>query len=197
MNYAYIRVSTDKQDQSNQRYAILEYADKHKLSELNFISESVSGKKSWKGRAITEIVEKAVANDVLIISELSRIGRSMLEIFEIISILLRRDVQIHVIKGGVILKDDIQSKVFTFAFSLGSEIERDLISQRTKEALAVKKANGKKLGRPVGQKSSKLDAYIKEIETFIGKNISVSSIAKMLNVPQPTMHYFCRTRNLL
>jgi DNA invertase Pin-like site-specific DNA recombinase len=121
----------------------------------------------------------------------------MLEVFKVISILLRKNVQIHVIKGNTVLKDDIQSKVFTFAFSLGSEIERDLISQRTKEALAAKKSNGVKLGMKTGSKSCKLDIHLKVIKSFIDKKVSVTSIAKILNVPQPTMYYFCKTRNLL
>ena len=197
MNYAYIRVSTDKQDFENQRYAVLEYAHKNKLSDIEFAAESVSGTKSWKDRAIAEIVNRATAKDVLIVSELSRLGRSMLEIFEVISILLRKDVQIHVIKGNTILKDDIQSKVFTFAFSLGSEIERDLISQRTKEALAARKSKGKKLGRKTGSKSCELDIHLKEIKAFIDKQVSVSSIAKIMNVSQPRLYYFCKTRKLL
>jgi DNA invertase Pin-like site-specific DNA recombinase len=197
MTYAYIRVSTDKQDYNNQRYSVLEYANKHSLGEVNFAAESVSGKKTWKERAIADIVDKAVDGDVLIVSELSRLGRSMLEVFEIIAILLRKNVQIHVIKNNTILKDDIPSKVITFAFSLGSEIERDLISQRTKEALAAKKASGKKLGRKTGSQSCKLDIRLKEIKTLIDKKISISSIAKLLEVPQPTMYYFCKTRKLL
>ncbi|MDR0454351.1 MAG: recombinase family protein [Deferribacteraceae bacterium] len=197
MNYAYIRVSTDKQDCNNQRYSVLEYASKHSLGEVNFAAENVSGKKTWKERAIAEIVDKAVNGDVLIVSELSRLGRSMLEVFEVISILLRKNVQIHILKGNIVLKDDIQSKVYTFAFSLASEIERDLISQRIKEALAVKKAKGVKLGRRIGSKSCKLDDHIKEVKAFINKKISVYAIAKTLKVPQSTMYYFCKTRKLL
>ena len=197
MVYAYLRVSTDKQDFNNQRHSVLEYAHKHKLLDVNFAAESVSGTKNWKTRAIYEIVDKANAGDVLIVGELSRLGRSMLEIFEIISILLRKNVQIHVIKGNQILKDDILSKVFTFAFSLGAEIERDLISQRTKEALSAKKAKGIKLGRKAGSKSCKLDAQLKDIKTFIDKKVPMASIAKILNVKQPTMYYFCKTRKLL
>ena len=197
MIYSYIRVSTDKQEYDSQKYSVLKYANKKKLSDIEFIAESVSGKKTWKSRAIAEIVDKAVDNDVLIVSELSRLGRSMLEVFEIISILLRKNVEIHVLKGNIILKDDIQSKVFTFAFSLASEIERDLISQRIKEALAAKKSKGKKLGRKSGSQSCELDVHLKEIKSFIDKQVSVTSIAKILNVSQPRLYYFCKTRKLL
>jgi DNA invertase Pin-like site-specific DNA recombinase len=197
MIYSYLRVSTDKQDANNQRHAVLEYANKNKLGNIHFVAEIISSRKSWQERGIAEIVNKAVAGDIIIVSELSRLGRSMLEVFELISILLRKKVEIHIIKGETILKDDIQSKVFTFAFSLGAEIERDLISQRTKEALAAKKAGGAKLGRKVGAKSCKLDPHFNEIKRYLDKKVPVASIAKILEVPQPTMYYFCKTRNLL
>jgi DNA invertase Pin-like site-specific DNA recombinase len=197
MIYSYLRVSTDKQDSNNQRHSVLEYVNRNNLGSVNFTAESISSRKSWKERAIADIVEKSVEGDIIIVSELSRLGRSMLEIFELVSILLRKKVEIHIIKGNTILKDDIQSKVFTFAFSLGSEIERDLISQRTKEALAAKKATGARLGRKSGTKSSKLDEHLNEIKKYVSKDLSISSIAKIFEVPQPTMYYFCKTRNLL
>jgi DNA invertase Pin-like site-specific DNA recombinase len=197
MVYSYLRVSTDRQDSNNQRHSVLEYANKNNLGNVNFTAENVSSRKSWKERAIADIVEKAVNGDIIIVSELSRLGRSMLEIFELISVLLRKKVEIHVIKGNIILRDDIQSKVFTFAFSLGSEIERDLISQRTKEALAAKKASGAKLGRKRGTQNCKLDVHFDEIKRYVDKKISISSIAKLLDVSQPVMYYFCKTRRLL
>ena len=197
MVYSYIRVSTDKQDYSNQEFSILQYANKNGLGNVEFISETVSGKISWKSREISKLVDRMNKGDTLIVSELSRLGRTMLEIFELISILLRKEVVIHVVKGNIILKDDIQSKVFTFAFSLGSEIERDLISQRTKEALASKKASGVKLGRPQGSQSSKLDMHVDEIKKYRSLGVSVTSIAKILQVPQPTLYYFCKSRKLL
>ena len=197
MVYSYILVSTDKQDYSNQEFFVLQYANRNNLGNVEFTSETISGKVSWKDREISKLIEGLQKGDILIVSELSRLGRTMLEIFELISILLRKDVEIHVVKGNIILKDDIQSKVFTFAFSLGSEIERDLISQRTKEALASKKASGVKLGRPKGSQSSKLDKYVDEIKKYRALGVSVTSIAKILQVPQPTLHYFCKSRKLI
>ena len=148
--YAYIRVSTDKQDLENQKFVILQYANDKKLRNVEFIEETISGRISWKNRKLKDLIDNLKSGDNLIVAELSRLGQSMLEIMELLSILLRKGVNVYVVKGNYELKDDIQSKVLTFAFSLASEIERELISQRTKEALAKRKAEGKKLGRPKG-----------------------------------------------
>ena len=197
MNYAYIRVSTAGQDVENQRYEILKYANDHQLHNIGFTAEIISSRTPISKRSISNIIEKAQSGDILIVTELSRLGRSMLEVFEILSLLLKKNVAIHITKSNMILKDDITSKVFSFAFSLASEIERDLISQRTKEALQAKKASGMKLGRPKNSKSSKLDSKINEIKALCDKGVSITSIAKILEVPQPTMYYFCKTRGLL
>ena len=194
--YAYIRVSTDKQDLQNQKYAILEYVNKKKLGSVEFVEESVSGKVSWKNRKLKDLIDDLKSGDNLIVAELSRLGRSMLEIMELLSILLRKGVNIYVIKGNYELKDDIQSKVLTFAFSLSSEMERELISQRTKEALAKRKAKGKKLGRPKGSYSSKLDEKKEYIEELLDKGVSISSIAKILGVHYHTVRNYVKTRGL-
>ena len=128
--YAYIRVSTDKQDLENQKFA-----NNKKLGNVEFIEEAVSGRISWKNRKLKDLIDNLQSGDNLIVAELSRLGRSMLEIMELLSILMRKGVNVYVVKGNYELKDDIQSKVLTFAFSLASEIERELINQRTKETL--------------------------------------------------------------
>ena len=157
--YAYIRVSTDRQDSENQRFEILKYANEKKLGNVEFIEETVSGRKSWKDRKMGVLIPELQKGDILVITELSRLGRSMLEIMGLLSILLRAGVELHVVKSNQILKDDLQSKVFAMAFSIAAEIERELISQRTREALQRRKAEGKPLGRPKGSYSSKLDKY--------------------------------------
>jgi len=194
--YAYIRVSTDKQDLENQRYAILEYANKKKLGNVDFIEEAVSGKVSWKSRKLKDLIDKLQKEDNLIVAELSRLGRSMLEIMELLNILLSKGVNVYVVKGNYELKDDIQSKVLAFAFSLASEIERELISQRTKEALAKRKAEGKKIGRPKGSYSSKLDEKKEYIKELLDKGVSISSIAKILEVHYHTVRNYVKRRNL-
>ena len=194
--YAYIRISTDKQDLENQKYAILEYANEKGLGNVEFIKETVSGTKSWKNRKLKELIDELQKGDNLIVAELSRLGRSMLEIMELLSILLRKGVNVYVVKGNYELKDDIQSKVLTFAFSLASEIERELISQRTKEALAKRKAEGKKLGRPKGSYNSRLDEKREYIEELVSKGVSISSIAKILGVHYNTMRNYIKSRKL-
>ena len=194
--YAYIRVSTDRQDLENQKYAILQFANDKKLGNVEFIEEAVSGKVSWKKRKLKELIDKLQKGDNLIVAELSRLGRSMLEIMELLNILLQKGVNIYVVKGNYELKDDIQSKVLAFAFSLASEIERELISQRTKEALAKRKAEGKKLGRPKGSYSSKLDNKKEYIKELLDKGVSIASIAKILGVHYNTAWNYIKSRNL-
>lgn len=196
MTYAYIRVSTGKQDIENQRFEILKYANDRKLGNVEFIEETVSGKKSWKDRKLSELIEKLQKGDILIVVELSRLGRSMLEIMELLSILLRKGVELHIVKNKQILKDDLHSKVFAMAFSIAAEIERELISQRTKEALAKRRAEGKPIGRPKGSYSSSLDRYRSQIEEFLSKGVSISSIAKIIGVPYMTLYDYIKKRNL-
>jgi len=195
--HAYIRVSTDKQDVENQRYEILKYANEKRLGNVEIVEETVSGRKSWKDRKLGKLVEKLQKGDILIVPELSRLGRSMLEIMELLSILLRKGVELHIVKNNQILKDDLQSKVFAMAFSIAAEIERELISQRTKEALQRRKAEGKPLGRPKGSRSSSLDNYYEQIKELIEKGVSISSIAKIIGKSYPTVYSYVKRRNLI
>jgi len=194
MTYTYVRVSTDKQETENQKYEILRYANDRKLGNVEILEETVSGRKSWKERQLGKLVEKIQKGDILIVTELSRLGRSMLEIMEILSILLRKGTEIHIVKSQQILKDDLQSKVFAMAFSIAAEIERELISQRTREALQRRKAEGKPLGRPRGSYSSKLDRYREQIEELLSKGVSISSIAKIIEVPYSTVYSYVQRR---
>jgi DNA invertase Pin-like site-specific DNA recombinase len=194
MTYAYLRVSTDRQELENQKFEVLKYANDNKLGNVEFVEETISGRKSWKERKIGELVEELRQGDVLIITELSRLGRSMLEIMELLSILLRKGVELHVVKNRQVLKDDLQSKVFAMAFSIAAEIERELISQRTKEALKRRKAEGKPLGRPKGSFSSSLDKHWNQIRELREKGVSIASIAKILGVPYSTLWSYLKRR---
>lgn len=164
---AYLRISTVDQDIEKNKSDILKLANEKRLGYVEFIEEQISGKVSWRNRKIFAIINEAKKDDVIIVSELSRLGRSMLEIMEILSIATQKQLKIYSVKGDWHLDGSIQSKVMAMVFSMASEIERDLISSRTKEALRFKKENGIKLGRPKGPGKSKLDKFKPEIEALL------------------------------
>jgi DNA invertase Pin-like site-specific DNA recombinase len=163
----YLRVSTFEQDLEKNKTDILKLAHEKDLGKVTFVEEKVSGKLSWKERKIADVLSEANKGDTIIVSELSRLGRSMLQCMEILSIATTKEIKIYAVKGNWTLDDSIQSKVVAMAFSMAAEIERDLISQRTTEALRHRKANGMKLGRPFGSGSSKLDKHRPEIEALL------------------------------
>ena len=169
------------QDLEKNKMDILKLANEKKLGHVEFIEEQVSGKVSWKNRKIFNIVEESENGDNIIVSELSRLGRNMLEVMEILSICSDKKINIYSVKGGWSLDNTIQSKIIAMAFSIASEIERDLISMRTKEALATRKANGVKLGRPKGYSASKLDEFEPEIRGLIANGSTKRFIAKRYN----------------
>lgn len=174
---AYLRVSTADQDLEKNKADILRYANDKDLGKVEFIEEKISGTVSWKKRKIAEIVEQLTEGDNIIVSELSRIGRSMLEIMQVLCICLEKGVHIYAIKGSWQLDNSIQSKVMAMALTIAAEIERDLISLRTKEALQVRKAKGMSLGRPKGKGKSKLDKYRPEIEALLNNGSTQKFIA--------------------
>ncbi|MEK7571656.1 MAG: recombinase family protein [Patescibacteria group bacterium] len=176
--FSYLRVSTIDQDIDKNKADILKLAHSLELGHVHFVEEKVSGKISWKKRKIKDIIDAAAKGDNIIVSELSRLGRSMLECMEILSIAAERGINIYAVKGNWRLDSSIQSKIIAMAFSMASEIERDLISKRTKEALRAKKLSGVKLGRPKGIGKSKLDAYRPEIEALMSNGSTQKFIAQ-------------------
>src|SRR5208337_1935380 len=161
---AYLRVSTDGQDLEKNRADILHLANDRDLGRVDFIEETVSGKVSWKERKVKPILDELQKGDNLIVAELSRLGRSMLDIMEILKIAKDKEINVFAVKGNWTLNGSIESKIVGMVFAMAAEIERDLISARTKEALRAKKALGIRLGRPKGPGKSKLDQYRPEIE---------------------------------
>ena len=186
----YLRVSSGPQDLESQKFGILKLANE-KGWKVEFIEEKISGKVSYKERELGKVVEKLEIGDVLIVSELSRLGRSMMEIMELLSNLSRNGVKVFAVKGNYEINNSMQSKIMTMVFAIAAEIERELISSRTKEALAKKKADGFKLGRPKGKPGkSKLDGKEDEIKRLLDKKVSVASLAKIHDSAWPTMKNF-------
>src|ERR671913_1035227 len=193
---AYLRVSTIDQDIDKNKAAILALANHKVLGHVQFVEEKVSGKISWRKRKIAQILETAQKGDNIIVSELSRLGRSMLECMEILSIATQKGINVYAVKGDWQLTNSIQSKIVAMAFSMASEIERDLISKRTREALLVKKQNGMKLGRPKGVGKSKLDPYRVEIEALIKNGSTQKFVAKRYGTTEANLHNWLKQRGL-
>ncbi|MDO4728317.1 MAG: master DNA invertase Mpi family serine-type recombinase [Bacteroidota bacterium] len=196
MIYGYIRVSTDKQTVENQRFEINQFCERQEMVVEKWIEETISGAKNIQDRKLGKLLKRMKKGDILICSELSRLGRNLLMIMGILNECMNRDIQVWTIKDNYRLGSDINSKVLAFAFGLSAEIERNLISQRTKEALARKKAEGVVLGRPKGRKSSKtkLTGQEKQIKELLDKKVSYSAIGRILGVHRLTVSSFVREK---
>jgi len=194
MIYGYIRVSTDRQTVENQRFEINQFCEKQQIVVNKWIEETISGTKEVEERQLGKLLKKMKKGDVLICSELSRLGRNLLMIMGVLNECMNRDIQVWTIKDNYRLGSDINSKVLAFAFGLSAEIERNLISQRTKEALARKKAEGVVLGRPKGSKSTKtkLTGQEKQIKELLEKKVSYSAIGRILGVHRLTVSSFVK-----
>jgi len=192
MNYGYIRVSTDKQTVENQRYEINCFCERENIVIDHWIEETISGTKEPEKRKLGKVLAKLQKDDILICAELSRLGRSLLMIMDILNQCLKREVQVWTIKDNYRLGADISSKVLAFAFGLSAEIERNLISQRTKEALARRRAEGVVLGRPKGRKSTRVKLTGREdiITRLLSRGYSKSRIARRLKVHRITLGKF-------
>jgi DNA invertase Pin-like site-specific DNA recombinase len=174
---AYLRVSSVDQDIGKNKAAILALSNEKDFGKVHFVEETISGKVSWRSRKISTLLDDLKDGDRIIVSELSRLGRSMLECMEILSVASQKGVCIYAVKGNWQLESNIQSKIIAMAFSMASEIERDLISKRTTEALKVKKDAGMKLGRPTGPGKSKLDSFLSEIKGLLSNGSTQKHIA--------------------
>jgi DNA invertase Pin-like site-specific DNA recombinase len=193
---AYLRVSTTDQDLEKNKADILHLANEKDLGRVQWVEETVSGRVSWKRRKIAQVVEELGEGDTLIVSELSRLGRSMLECMEILSIASQKGIHIYAVKGSWQLDGTIQSKIVAMAFSMAAEIERDLISQRTKEALTARKRAGMKLGRPRGVGKSKLDKHRPEIEALLANGSTQKYIAERYGTTESNLSNWLRKHGL-
>ena len=191
MIYGYIRVSSDKQTVENQRFEIMEFCRVNNLTIDGWIEETISGTKAYGNRRLGKLLKRVKHGDIIICSELSRLGRSLFMVMEILSICMKKECRVWTIKDNYRLGDDIQSKVLAFAFALSAEIERNLISQRTKEALARIRFEGKPLGRPkgtLGKKSTyKLSRKEGLIRSMLAQGESFREIGRVLHVNRNTV----------
>lgn len=196
MVYGYIRVSSDKQTVENQRFEINHFAESNKLLIDGWIEETISGTKNYSKRKLGKLLKKVGKDDLIICSEISRLGRNLFMIMEILNLCMEAECKVWTIKDNYRLGDDIQSKVLAFAFGLSAEIERNLISQRTKEALARKRSEGVILGRPEGRLSRKVKLSGKEdlIRGLLNEGVSLIAIAKICKVNRNTLAHFIKTR---
>lgn len=188
----YIRVSSTKQTLEHQHFEIEQYAKNQGLKIDTWVEEKISSRKALKNRKLGTLLDNLQENDILISCEISRLGRSLLEVMRILETCLSKNCQVWTLKENYRLGNDIQSKVLAFAFGLAAEIERNLISQRTKSSLANLKASGKKLGRPLAAESQKLklSKNTRKIKNLLAKGISKSQIARILGVQRSTLRRF-------
>lgn len=196
---AYLRVPKDTQDVAHQRLASLEFARRERLAVDDFLEVSVSSRRSMKERKLDNLLARLASGDTLIVSEVSRLGRSVGEIITTVDTLVKRQIRLLAIKEGIRLNgaQDLQTRVMVTMFSLFAEIERELIAMRTKEALAAARAAGKRLGRPRGSRGrSKLDGREQEIKQLLALHVSKASIAKITRVDRATLYHFIRSRRL-
>lgn len=197
MIYGYIRVSSDKQTVENQRFEINRFCKTNSLKIDGWIEETISGTMAYNKRRLGHLLERVRKDDLIICAELSRLGRNLFMIMEILNICMSKECKVWTIKDNYRLGEDIQSKVLAFAFGLSAEIERNLISQRTKEALARKKAEGIVLGRPKGRKNdeTKYKLYGKRdmITELLEAGMPQQQIARICNVDRSTLRRFIRT----
>jgi DNA invertase Pin-like site-specific DNA recombinase len=184
--YAYMRVSTDKQTIENQRRTILEYANKHDLGKVTFKEETISSRK--KDRFIYQVIDELESGDTLLVYEISRIGRSMGDINSIVSRIRDKNVMLIAISQNLTIRpneDDISSHAMLFALSIAAQVERDMISERTRNALQARKSAGVKLGRPAGK--SKLDAHSDDIADYLAKGLNLTAISKLIGCNRQTL----------
>ena len=196
MIYGYIRVSTDRQTVENQRFEIRRFCHNHNLQVDKWISETSSGAREVNKRLLGKLLKGVRKDDLIICSEISRLGRSLFMIMSILNHCMEIGAKVWTVKDNYRLGDDITSKVLAFAFGISAEIERKLISQRTKEALARKKSEGVRLGRPPGPGRRCLDGKERQLKAMLSNGLSKVEIAKIYGINVSTLHEFLTLREL-
>jgi DNA invertase Pin-like site-specific DNA recombinase len=196
---AYLRVSTGGQDLAQQKLAVLDYARKHRFRVSDFVETHSSALRATQKEQLLQFIDSLQKGDRLLVSELSRLGRSLGQILQIVERLIQKGVGLVAIKEAIAFegKQTMQTKAMIALFGLFAEVERDLIAERTKEGLAAARARGKRLGRPKGSRGkSRLDGKEQEIQGLLQKRVSKASLARIMDVSPTTLHHFIKTRNL-
>jgi putative DNA-invertase from lambdoid prophage Rac len=198
MIYGYMRVSTPQQTLENQHYALLKFADQRAWRIDTWITETGSGAKPSPERILGQLLDQLTAHDILLVAELSRLGRQLMDIMQLLSRLMEKHVTVICIKEGLEVGDTFHAKVLAFAFGLAVDIERSLIAARTREALARRRQEGQRIGRPPGSlsKQTKLTGRDEEILLLLQKKVAVSAIARILGVHRTTMASYITSRRL-
>jgi DNA invertase Pin-like site-specific DNA recombinase len=197
--YAYLRVSTDRQDVDNQRYGIVEYANTHGLGPLQFVEDALSGRLAWRDRAMGPLLTATThPGDVVLFAEVSHMARSTLQVLDMLEACMERGLVVHIAKQRMVLDGSMQSRIIATVLGLAAEIEREFIALRTREALAKRKADGKPLGRPKGKPAArlKLDAQEAVIRGYLAKGISKLAIAKLVECSPTTLYTWLARRQL-
>lgn len=196
-NFAYLRVSTDRQDAKNQKLSVLDYCNSHNITPLKFLEDTISGKTSWQERGIGNILEEATKGDNVIVSEVSRLGRSTLQVLEILEMAAQKKISVHIAKNRIVMDGSMQATITATILGLAAQIEREFISARTKEALCKSKNEGMKLGRPKGQAEFlKLDSFHDEITDYLKKGINKRNIAKLIECSPSTLYKWLKRRHI-
>jgi len=196
-NFAYLRISKDTQDVENQKFGILDYCNKNRISPITIFEDTASRKKPWRDRGIGDILKKINPDDTILVSEVSRLGGSSLQVLEILEEAAKKEIAVHIVKNHLIMDGSLQSTIIATILGLAAQIERDFISSRTKEALAKRKASGVKLGRPKGKaKNLKLDPHRDIILEYLQKKVSKLSIAKILECSPSTLYAWLKRNKI-
>lgn len=198
-HFAYLRVSTDRQDTQNQKLGVLDYCNQRNISPLKLVEDTLSGKTPWpwRKRAIGSILERVIRGDSIIVAEVSRLGRSTLQVLEILEMAAQKGVSVHIAKNNMVMDGSMQAIITATILGLAAQIEREFISTRTKEALAKCKVDGIKLGRPKGKSEIlKLDIHYDIILSYLKKGINKRAIAKLIECSPSTLYQWLGRRHL-
>ena len=196
-NFAYLRVSTDSQDVKNQKFGVLDYSHTQNITPLKFIEDTMSGTTPWRERSIGNLLENGKTGDIIIVAEVSRLGRTILQVLEILEVAAQKGISVHIAKSRMIMEGSMQSTITATILGLVAQLEREFISSRTKEALQKRKMDGMILGRPKGQSDLlKLDAFRDEITGYLKKGINKRAIAKLIECSPSTLYQWLKRRHI-